>query len=277
MVASIYSEFIQKRMQEASNSILVQVESDQCYSAAYSHCTQFGSIATAIAYKSADDRPFLLLEYSDEGRVNDVLASGGFQADVIPWKNRYFDYRQAADGCAATHSVDSPIQRGHLRQPLNRATLQAANSFDDQVLHVYDHLRPNDLQHRLRSLAALQVESVLGQYAQEMFPEAKVLPFGSSFHGFGTYDANLDMTVQFVDRLAPIDAAAPLEFYGKDFEADDEQIEHDGRRIKCIAWLLDYLIPGSSQITPMAKSRPPLARYFDAYMQCRLDVSANNV
>lgn len=269
-------------MQEAANSILVQVESDECYSAAYSHCTQFGSIATAIAYKSADDRPFLLMEYSDEGRVMDVLANGGFQADVIPWKNRYFNYRQAADrqpaaAAAATHSVDSPIQRGHLKEPLNKAILQAANSFDDQVRHVYDHLRPNDLQHRLRCLAALQVESVLAHYAQEMFPSAKVLPFGSSFHGFGTFDANLDMTVQFVDRLAPIDSAAPLEFYGKDFDADDEQIEHDGRRIKCIAWLLDYLIPDSSQITPMAKSRPPLARYFDAYVQCRLDVSANNV
>lgn len=265
-------------MQQASNSILLQVDSDQCYKNAYHHCKQFGGIATAIAYKSPDNRNFLLLEYSSADNVNDILNNAAFQSGMIPWKNRYLTYRQTKHSINASDSVDTPIQYRQFREALNLSKFKSESStLDDQILHSYEYLQPSDLQHRLRCLASLQVESVLAHYGRKMFPNGKIIPFGSSFHGFGTFDANLDMTLQYSDRLTPLIDTAPLEYYGKDYFSDDEPIEHGGRQIKCIAWLLDYFIPDSSNISPMGKSKPPLARYLDAYVQCRLDVSVNNL
>lgn len=260
-------------MLEANNSILIQVETDQHYRNAYHHCRQFGDITTAIAYKMTNDRKFLLLEYSKTDSVSEILANAAFRSDLVPWKNRYLSYRNTNG--TDLNSVDTPIQERNLIEPLNFSNLQPM-SFDDQIMHVYDHLRTNDLQHRLRCLAALQVENVLKEFFHEMLPNGKIVPFGSSFHGFGTFNSNLDLAFQYSNQPPLYDESAPLEYFSKDFSADNEQIEHGGRQIKCIAWMLEYFIPESSQIAPMAKARPELARYFDAYTNCRLDVSVNN-
>lgn len=265
-------------MQQATNSILLQVESDQCYNNAFHHCKQFGDIATAIAYKSPDNRDFLLLEYSSADGVNGILNNAAFQSDVIPWKNHYMTYRHTNRSISASESIDTPIQFEQFKAASNLSKLKSEScTFDDQIMQVYEHLRPSDLQQRLRCLASLQVENVLSHYAHDMFPHGKIIPFGSSFHGFGTFDTNLDMTLQYADRLVPPDDTAALEYYGKDYVSDDNAIAHGGRQIKFICWLLDYFIPESANISPMGKSIPPLGRYFDAYTQCRLDVSVNNV
>lgn len=262
-------------MLEANHSILVQVESDQLYKNAYHHCRQFGEITTAIAYNMTDDRKFLLLEYCNKDSVSEILANADFRSNLIPWKNRYLSYRNTNSTNVNTDSIVAPIQQSNLIEPLDFSNLQPMSTFDDQIMHVYNHFRLNDLQQRLRCLAALQVENVLTEFLHEMFPNGKIVPFGSSFHGFGTFHSNLDLAFQYPNKLLPCDESAPLEYFNKDFAADDEQIEHGGRQIKCIAWMLDYFMPGSSQIAPMAKARPELARYFDAYTQCRLDVSVN--
>lgn len=268
-----------KRMSEAARSITIEVESHNSYKSVYNYCKQFGAIKNAIAYAMPDERKFVLLEYDSEDAIDDTLKFVGFKSNTVPWKNRFLQLRNSRLRDENAQSVDIPLQHGVLKESSVADLLQKAETIDEQAILLYNHTCVNDISVRLKFLGALQAQHVLHHFWNYIFPNSVIFPFGSSVTGYGELGCDLDMTLRF-DRYGErfdVNADDPLQFYGKELESGEELRKLEGRQVKCIASMFDYVLPGSAQVMSFHGARVPIVRYFDENIHSSVDLSINNL
>lgn len=158
--------------------------------------------------------------------------------------------------------------------------LRNADTFDEQVDLLYEHTRLTDLSIRLKYLTALQAQTIINEFLDEIFPNAKVYPFGSTVNGFGKMGCDLDMALRYddVSELPNENDHMPLAFQGTQFEnAEDIKKLKEGRQVKCIAALLEYFVPRINGVSAFHGARVPIVRYFDENIHSSVDLSVNNL
>lgn len=185
----------ERRQTEALRSIMLEVDTKDVCGQVYHHCKQFGEIKNAFVYALRDDRNLMLVEYNDVDAVKETFKFSGFQSNTVHWPNRVLTVR----GTKLNSSLpkDAPLQVDNAIAPKIAAILRNAESFDEQVDLLYKHTRLTDLSIRLKYITALQAQTIINEFLDEIFPNAKVYPFGSTVNGFGKIGCDLDM-VSFV-------------------------------------------------------------------------------
>lgn len=199
--ATNFDDVIKNRRQQASQSILVQVNSENSFGELHTYCSQFGEIVGAHHY-TQDDMHYILLEYSSKDASDDAIRSSTFNEATsgivvhspFLWfragpRPKTGEFVERSNTTAALKVVDG-----------NRASddtevsewLQAAESVADQMQILHRATCLNDIGTRLRFLAARQVEQSL----KGMFPNAQACPFGSSVNGFGRLGCDLDLILR---------------------------------------------------------------------------------
>lgn len=266
-----------RRQTEASRSLLVEAETKDVYGQVYHYCKQFGDIKNAFVYTLSDARNMMLLEYENVDALKENFKFNGFQASAPSWPNRVLSVRNSK--LSASLSNEAPLQVENVPKQSIANILRAANTFDDQVNLFYEHMGLTELSVRLRFMTAMQAQVVINEFLDTIFPNAQVYPFGSSINGFGKMGCDIDMVLQH-DRV--LDGSIetnqmPLMFQGKEIENAEDIKKLEGRQVKCIASLIDYFLPGSSEINPIHFARVPIVRYNDTNNDCSVDLSVNNL
>lgn len=279
IVTENFENVTKKRMSEARRSIAMEVESHDLYKNVYNYCKQFGEIKNAIAYTMKDERKFVYLEYDSEDAISETMKYAGFQSNTVPWQNRFMKLRNSKLTDVNIQSVDTPLQYGLIREPAVSDILQEAETIDEQAILLYSHTCLTDISIRLKFLGALQAQDVLQYFLNDIFPNADIFPFGSSLNGYGKLGCDLDMALRFdrSDKRFDVNVDEPLQFYGKDLKIGEELRKLEGRQVKCIASIFDYILPGSSQVMSVHGARVPIVRYFDKNIYCSIDLSVNNL
>lgn len=271
-------DLTKKRMLEAARSLAIEVESHNSYNNVYNYCRQFGVIRNAIAYTMLDERKFVLLEYDSEDAINETLKCVGFKSNTVEWKNRFLQLRNSKLKEGNVQSIDTPLQFSIKEQPVANL-LQEAETFDEQAILLYNNTCLDDTSIRLKYLGALQAQHVLHYFLDHIFPNSVIYPFGSSVNGYGESGCDLDMTLRFdrYDKRFDVNADDPLQFYGKELETGEELRKLEGRQVKCIASMFDYVLPGLAQVMSLHGARVPIVRYFDENIHSSVDLSVNNL
>lgn len=192
---------IKNRRLQASQSILVQVNSEKSFGELHTYCSQFGEIIGAHHY-TQDDSHYILLEYSSNDAADDTIRSSTFNEATsgIVVHSPFLWFR-----AGPRHKTGVVVEKSTTTATLNvvdgnRASddievsewLQAAETIADQMEILHRVTCLNDIGTRLRFLAARQVEQSLGG----MFPNALACPFGSSVNGFGRLGCDLDLILR---------------------------------------------------------------------------------
>lgn len=176
-------------------------------------------------------------------------------------------------------SIDAPLQFESETRPSIEHILRNVSTFDEQANLLYEHTKLTDLSVRFKFLTALQAQIVISEYLEDIFPHAKVYPFGSSLNGFGKEGCDLDMVLYFNRNIDITDenTNVPLAFQGKQCESAEEIKKLSGCQVRCIASMIDYLLPGTEDVTPIGHARVPIVRYNDSNINNSVDLSVNNM
>ncbi|XP_031637339.1 poly(A) RNA polymerase, mitochondrial-like isoform X2 [Contarinia nasturtii] len=270
-------DLMARRQSEALRSIVVEVNKKDVCGQVYNHCKQFGEIKNAFVHTLNDARTLMLLEYEDADAVNETFKFSGFKANTVQWPNRFLALRNSK--LNPLLSADAPLQITNKDGPSITHILRNATTFDEQVRLLYQHTQLTDFSVRLKFLTALQAQIVTNEYLDDIFPNAKVYPFGSSVNGFGKMGCDLDMVLHFKKNIDSIDENSdmPLAFQGNQCESAEEIRKLAGCQVRCLASMIDYLVPGTDVVTPIGNARVPIVRYNDTNIDNSVDLSVNNI
>lgn len=281
----IFQDILNRRQGEATRSVVVQVDSDKHFVAAYQYCSQFGRFKNAFAYSFPKNRHFVLLEYETVDAVHEAFKYSGFQNDTVPWQNRFLSLQhEKINPSTLKAPTDSPeLKFNSIFEPSSQHlidVLQKADTIDDQMQILYENTRLDDLSIRLRFIGALQVQTVLSQFLNYLFPNTTIYPFGSTMNGFGKMGCDLDMALQLkgIERNTHVNKEAPLLFHGKQYESTEEARKIEGKlQVKCVGSMIDYFLPGVGNVLSLHRARVPIVRYYDTYVLTNVDLSLNNL
>lgn len=207
---------IKNRRLQASQSILVQVNSEKSIGELHSYCSQFGEIVGAHHYKQ-DDMHYILLEYSSNDEADEAIRSSTFNdATSGIFVHSPFLWFRAGPRPKTGVVVEKTSTATLKVVDGNRASddvevgewLQEAESVSDQMQILHRATCLNDIGTRLRFLAARQIEQSL----RGMFPNAQACPFGSSVNGFGRLGCDLDLILRLTafENKVYVNCGAPL-------------------------------------------------------------------
>lgn len=223
--STTFESIIANRRDQACRSMLVQVKSLDSQDDLQSYCAQFGDILSMHHYENKKEH-YILIEFKDIVSINEIMSSASFgdEDSIAPVKSSVFWFRK---GQFATLSYKKNYQKKIMLSTENGCTyptekeianfLRNAKSVTSlilyclcyncmlalfeidifnlqvsgQIIDLYEALKLNDLEIRLRFHTAYHLE----QYFSRLFQNIKVLPFGSSLNGFGTKRCDLDLVL----------------------------------------------------------------------------------
>lgn len=267
----------ERRQTEARRSIMLEVDTKDVCGQVYHYCKQFGDIKSAFVYSLRDDRNLMLVEYKDVEAVKETFKFSGFQSNTVRWPNRVLTVRNSK--LSSSLPKEAPIQVDNAVEPKVAAILRNAASFDEQVDLLYEHTRLTELSIRLKYVTALQTQTIINEFLDEIFPNANVLPFGSTVNGFGKIGCDLDMALRFDNpsQSSTENDHMPLAFQGNTFDNAEDIKKLEGRQVKCIASLIEYFVPRVNGVSAFHGARVPIVRYFDENIHSSIDLSVNNL
>ena len=256
---------------------MLEVNTKDICGQVYHHCKQFGEIKNAFVYTLKNERNLMLIEYDNVDAVNETFKFSGFQPNTVKWPNRVLTVRNSK--LNPSLPKEAPLRIDNAVEPPIADILRKAATFDEQVSLLYEHTQLTDLSVRLKFISALQAQVIINEYLDEIFPNAKVYPFGSTVNGFGKMGCDLDMALRFDRQTEHSDENShmPLAFQGKNFETPEDVKKLEGRQVKCIASLIDYFLPGTDGVSAFHGARVPIVRYFDTNIHSSVDLSVNNL
>lgn len=271
-----FKDLTERRQTEALRSVILEVDTKDVCGQVYHHCKQFGEIRNAFIYTLRDERNLMLVEFKNIDAVKEAFKCSGFQSNTVHWPNRILTVRKSK--LNPSLSNDAPLQIDNAIEPKIADILRNAETFDEQVDLLYEHTRLTDLSIRLKYITALQAQTIINEFLDEIFPNAKVYPFGSTVNGFGKIGCDLDMALKYddVSKLSHENDHMPLAFQGNGFENAEDIKKLEGRQVKCIASLLEYFVPRINGVSAFHGARVPIVRYFDENIHSSVDLSVNN-
>lgn len=68
----------------------------------------------------------------------------------------------------------------------------------------------------------------------------------------------------------------PLAFQGNEIVNDEDIKKVKAHQVKCMASLIEYLVPGTESVYAIGGARVPIVRYFDTNIPSSVDISIDN-
>ncbi|CAD0197959.1 unnamed protein product [Chrysodeixis includens] len=272
-----FDEVVAQRRAEARRSIVVQVNSEASFNELYGYCSKYASIAGVHHYKNTGGEHFMLIEFSSEDNLKEVIKScSTHQKDLdVMALNSPFLWFRAAPGkkevfttpSMTLSSMDgcSMVDEDELFQQL----LQC-DTVSDQIQLLYDRTKLNDLGVRLRYMVARQVECVF----ESLYANIAVRPFGSSVNGFGKMGCDLDLVLTNTLTEDMSSAHRRLVFQDKRCEGGRSPWQ---RHMESVAELLELRVPGAARLQRILHARVPIVKFAHDYTDLDCDLCYNNM
>lgn len=266
---------ISERRKEASRSILVSVQSDRAIKSLIGYCSRFGTVSNCFTYRNKLQATHCLLEFKSSFAASSALRSISYAPsnEVASKSLSHFLMFSPKDSQAHRES-DAPqckvsVQRSAIESRDLSKVVRRQDSLDDHVQQLYEQTRLSELATRLRFMAALQIESMVGS----IFPSARALPFGSSVNGFGRMGSDLDVVLTIANDLTKNDS--PLKFISK--EQPGTERYHHMVILQTITMLMEKWTPGVANMQPVLNAKVPIIKYRQSFFDLDVDLSAHNL
>ncbi|XP_054730046.1 poly(A) RNA polymerase, mitochondrial [Anastrepha obliqua] len=282
-----YNNMMQRRQQQATRSIVVQVQSEKSFPELYNYCASFGQILSAHHYciRHDDDQHYILLEFASMQEANTAISASAYNDELsgVPAHSPFLWFRAVSGKRASkattkstTATLDAIGGTAMLDNNALNDLLCAAPDLDGQIVLLHQRTQLNDLGVRLRFLAALQVQ----QAVSGIFPYANAQPFGSSVNGFGRMGCDLDLILRF-DREVVGPATmqrnneARLVFHTKENLTNGRS--QTQRQMESIGDMLHLFLPGVCHVRRILQARVPIIKYHHEHLNLEIDLSMSNL
>ncbi|XP_070161116.1 poly(A) RNA polymerase, mitochondrial [Polyergus mexicanus] len=275
--STMFETTIANRRDQARRSILVQVYSLNSQDDLQNYCAQFGDILSMHHYQKDKQNNYILVEFKDLVSINEIISSASFMDEnlIASVKSSVFWFRKG-QFVALHHKKNN--QKKIILSTENGCTcptekeisnfLQNAKSISGQIIDLYEALKLNDLEIRLRFHTAHHLE----QYFSRLFQNTKVLPFGSSLNGFGRKRCDLDL-VLISDKQNNF--ASRLVFHTKPMKLSER---HEIKEFMGIlASTMQHFIPGVRNVRRILEARIPIIKFHYEYTNIECDLSTTNM
>ncbi|XP_044745441.1 poly(A) RNA polymerase, mitochondrial [Coccinella septempunctata] len=271
-----FQDKVRKRRSEAKKSIIVQVQSAQSFKELYSYCSSFGNIKQMFHYSAGiEPMHFILVEFQQIDAVKAALSSGTFIENntICPTHSQFLWFRAGAKKFSERKhkKIELSVTDGlkKLSSDCLKKELRCCESISDQINTLYDMSKLTDLESRLRFLTARQIEMSLAG----MFPNAQVLPFGSSVNGYGKIGCDLDVVLTLDNEKEAPDSR--LIFHCKGSSGVDRSLNM--RNLETIGDILHLFLPGCTRVRKILQARVPIIKYYHQFTDVECDLSMSNV
>ncbi|XP_004524901.1 poly(A) RNA polymerase, mitochondrial [Ceratitis capitata] len=284
----LYNDMLQRRQQQATRSIVVQVQSEKSFPELYNYCASFGKILSAHHYRihQDDDQHYILLEFGSAEEASAAISSSAYNDELsgVPAHSPFLWFR-ATSSIRTLKAADQTTEAKLAviggttmldNNDLNDVLCEASN-LDQQIFHLHQKTQLNDLGVRLRFLAALQVK----QAVSGIFPNANAQPFGSSVNGFGRMGCDLDLILRFDREI--VGAAAMqkrnnesrLVFHTKENLTNGRS--QTQRQMESLGDMLHLFLPGVCHVRRILQARVPIIKYHHEHLNLEVDLSMSNL
>lgn len=136
---------------------------------------------------------------------------------------------------------------------------------------LYNLTQMSDLSYRLRFMACQQIELALSG----MFPQAEVLPFGSSVNSYGKGGSDLDMIVNLKGNPEPSHKSR-LVFHVKSHASRDASRIHIQRRCEQLSSIIQVFLPGCKNVQNILHAKVPIIKFNHQILGLDCDVSMSS-
>ncbi|XP_055370923.1 poly(A) RNA polymerase, mitochondrial [Condylostylus longicornis] len=278
-----FDNFIEFRRAQASRSILVQVQSENSYVDLCNYCSKFGDIIGAHHYELKDNSNYILIEYKTLESIKEVLDSAHYNLEStgIPAYSPLLWFKAA--GVVKGNSVkllNDSNKKGILkisnglyqtREADVMELILSAENVSDQIKTLHELTKLNDLEIRLRFLAAKQIENSISG----IFPKASALPFGSSVNGFGKMGCDLDLVLRFNQGIVKDNINSRLVFHTKENLTNERsQVQ---KQMECISDILQIFLPGITSVRRILQARVPIIKFHHLLLNLDVDLTMSNM
>lgn len=276
------------RRNQASHSILVQVNSEKSFAELHAYCSQFGTIKGAHHYSiNQDELHYILIEYSSSVEAETAINSSIYneESSGVPVRSQFLWFRAGSKHKGKKSKLlvkDGPIKNSQLnvtngnQGPKNdelKELLKSAETVGDQISVLHQSTCLNDVGTRLRFVAAKQIENTVAG----MFPYAQAFPFGSSVNGFGKLGCDLDMILRLdeEDYRNKETKDSRLVFHTKENLSNGRS--QTQRQMESIGDLLQLFLPGVCHVRRILQARVPIIKYRHDHLDLDIDLSMSNM
>ncbi|XP_043263200.1 poly(A) RNA polymerase, mitochondrial [Colletes gigas] len=271
-----FNDIIQFRRNQASRSILVQLQTYQCIDEFKHHCDQYGKILNMFHYITKSLYPnFILVEFASSNSIKIINDSVEYMKDVehIPLETTMLWFRKK-DGYTTSQLEPNNTKKflHHcLTFPTSASIMKHINQeapLSEQMIELHNLLKFTDIETRLRFYTAFQLELTFSK----LFPTISILPFGSSVTGFGQKGCDLDLVCQ-INNSCRSEISSNLVFHSKPYSFNERHAQKEFLSI--LASVIHNFIPGTQNIQKILEARVPIIKFVNMYthMQCDLCVT----
>ncbi|XP_039757006.1 poly(A) RNA polymerase, mitochondrial-like [Pararge aegeria] len=270
-----FDEIVAQRRAEARQSLVVQVNSESSFNELHGYCSKYATINDIHHYKNSAGEHFMLIEFSSEENLNNVLQSCSShkkEIDVMGVQSPFLWFRATSVKEKYAQNVTHlAVKDGSLsvNEDVLFEELMNCSSVSEQIQMLYDRTVLNDIGVRLRYMVARQLETVFSS----LYANIKVQPFGSSVNGFGKMGCDLDLvlTNTLTDDLTS--QKNRLVYQEKKSEGGRSPWQ---RHMELVGALLELRVPGATRVQKILNARVPIVKYSHDLADVDCDLCCNN-
>ncbi|XP_076039259.1 poly(A) RNA polymerase, mitochondrial-like isoform X2 [Oratosquilla oratoria] len=281
-----FDHLLARRRKEAQSSLLVEVATLASATDLHNVCSQFGEINKMFHYSlpignGRKSKELILVEYADANSVVSCLQNvkHNTQSTVIPVHSPFLWLASEQSG---NKKKNQPLLETKLptimvqhHSPITKSELDVRLGemphMSSQMFELYSHQKLTELGARLRFFTCRQIELALSS----LFPDATILPFGSSVNTYGRTNCDLDMILQLADRENKV-GGSRLVFQAKQSYSHSNPRITMQRHMEVIADIIDNFAPGCSQVRKIMGARVPIIKYRQNLTGVECDLSMAN-
>lgn len=275
-----FDALVSQRRNEARRSLLVEVAGLPSSVDLHQVCSQYGAVQKMFHYTTRQgsvNKEMILVEFDKAESLERALQSTRSPPidRIIPvhspfvWlsanqpapRNRKANIGSSTDIIQETVPSDEELQ----------LQLSQSRDLSEQIQNVYECQKLTELGSRLRFFTCRQVEVALSG----LFPQACILPFGSSVNSFGRVNCDLDMILELFD-VSNQDSTQRLVFQAKKSRSAANPRITMQRHMEVISDILDNFVPGCSQVRKILAARVPIIKYRQDLTDMECDLSMAN-
>lgn len=276
-----FDVLVSQRRNEARRSLLVEVAGLPSSTDLHQVCSQYGAVRKMFHYTTRHsnvNKEMILVEFDEAESLEKAL-----QATRSPPTERIIPVHSPFVWLSASRTASSNRKKTNISSttdiiqetvPSNEELqLQLSQSRDlsEQIQKSYECQKLTELGSRLRFFTCRQVEVALSG----LFPQACVLPFGSSVNSFGRINCDLDMILELFD-VTNQDTTQRLVFQAKKSRSAANPRITMQRHMEVISDILDNFVPGCSQVRKILAARVPIIKYRQDLTDMECDLSMAN-
>ncbi|XP_043598405.1 poly(A) RNA polymerase, mitochondrial isoform X2 [Bombus pyrosoma] len=268
-----FEQMFKFRQNEARKCILVKL-SDMKYIDDLKHfCECYATIVNTFPYYTVNDNNFVLMELQSVEDVLKLKNIATFKTDVECARSvtPLFSFKSRNKLYLSELRKDISIYSNFKAPKSNeiRKVLEQVDSVSDQMISLYNVLRITDLDIRLRFYTADQIS----YYVSRLFPNIRVVPFGSSVNGFGQIGCDLDLLCK---TITDTKQKSWKKFFFMTQNIPLSERNEQKEFLEVVGTVMKMCIPGICDIKKILEARVPIIKFCNLNTNMRCDLSSTN-